>query len=259
MEIRTEAEYPIEKPVFVSEDNCHFVRQTEEDRKPTRKQKKRISKKRVVLAIVGFSSIILLLFVFLQYPISLPTITLPDFSPDTTEPNTDSQDSAPEEPAPDTSPDINEPDSSPDETTDALSDIDSNASAMTVNSDEVENRIFELINEERTNRGLPTLLPDAKLEFIANEWSEDLIDIGNLTHGDFEQRITEIEYLQYQCGEIIAWQSGWTPDIGRDFVDGWIGSIGHYYIMMTNASGYMGVGVSTNGTDFYAVVDFRFD
>ncbi len=254
-EITTKREYPIEKSAFASEDDYHFVRETEEDEKPIKKQKKRTSKKRVVLAIVGFSSIVLLLFVLLQYPISLPTIKLPDFPPDTAEPYIDSQDSALEEPTPDTSPDITEPDSSPNGSSEVLPDVDSRDFLP----DEVENRIFELINEERVSRGFPTLLFDTNLEFIANKWSEDLIDIGTLTHGDFEQRITEIGYSQYQCGEIIAWQSGWTPDIARDFVDGWIDSIEHYRIMTTPSSGYMGVSVSKSGSEFYAVVDFRFN
>ena len=245
-ENRTEAEYPIEKPVFVSEDNYHFIRQTEDNKKPKRKPKKRVRLKNVALAFVAISSIAVLLFVLLQYPISLPNIPLPDFSPDTTEPDVDSQDSTVEEPTPHTSPDITEPDSSSNVTPEVL-------------PDEVENRIFELINEERVSRGFPTLLPDTKLEFIANKWSEDLIDIGNLTHGDFKQRMTEIKYSQYHCGEIIAWRSGWTLDIARNFGNGWIDSTEHYEIMMTNSSGYMGVGVSKSGADFYAVVDFRFD
>jgi len=130
---------------------------------------------------------------------------------------------------------------------------------MTVDVNEVENKVFELINEERNERGLPTLLSDPKLQLIANEWSEELIEIGNLTHGDFSQRVAQIGYSHYQCGEIIAWQNGWTWDISRDFVNGWIESSGHYKIMMTASSGYMGVGVSKDGSNFYAVVDFRFN
>ncbi|WGM89560.1 MAG: CAP domain-containing protein [Candidatus Bathyarchaeum tardum] len=129
----------------------------------------------------------------------------------------------------------------------------------TVNVDQVENQIFDLINSERNDRGLPELATDSNLELIANQWSDDLIDLGKLSHGDFSGRVAQIGYSYYQCGEIIAWQQGWTWNIAQDFVDGWINSAGHYEIMMTSATGYMGVGVSKEGADFYAVVDFRFN
>ena len=91
---------------------------------------------------------------------------------------------------------------------------------------------------------MPTLLKDEALTTIALEWSKHLAETANLTHGDFEDRIAQIGYSEYQCGEIIAMYGGWTPTLGRKFVDMWLGSLGHYQIMMTALSGYMGVGVS---------------
>jgi uncharacterized protein YkwD len=127
-----------------------------------------------------------------------------------------------------------------------------------VDTTQVETDIFKLINIERANRGLPTLLEDEALTTIALEWSKHLAEIGNLTHGDFESRVAQIGYSEYSCGEIIAMYGGWAPNLGKEFVDIWLHSIGHYEIMMTASNGYMGVGVSKGSQGFFAVVDFRF-
>ena len=127
-----------------------------------------------------------------------------------------------------------------------------------VDTTQVEADIFKLINVERANRGLPTLLEDEALTTIALEWSKHLAEIGNLTHGDFESRVAQIGYSEYSCGEIIAMYGGWAPNLGREFVDMWLHSLGHYEIMMTASNGYMGVGVSKGSQGFFAVVDFRF-
>jgi len=128
----------------------------------------------------------------------------------------------------------------------------------TVDTTKVDTEIFQLINEERTNQGLPVLLGDEALGTIALEWSTHLAETGNLTHGDFEVRIASIGYSQYQCGEIIGMYGGWSPTLGREFIDMWLNSQGHREVMLTPLSGYMGVGVSRGGNGFFAVVDFRF-
>ena len=123
---------------------------------------------------------------------------------------------------------------------------------------DVDTSVFELINDERASRGLPVLLNDEALASIALEWSEHLTETGDLTHGDFDERIASIGYSWYHCGEIIAMYNGLTTSLGRQFVDMWLDSPGHYQIMMTPKSGYMGVGVSKGSQGFFAVVDFRF-
>jgi len=128
---------------------------------------------------------------------------------------------------------------------------------ISIDTVQVETGIFELINEERTNRGLPALSNDDSLETIALEWSAHLAEIDDLTHGDFEGRFAGIGYSEYQCGEIIAMYEGWSSNLGRQFVDMWLDSPGHYHVMMTPKGGFMGVDVS-KGRGFFAVVDFRF-
>jgi len=129
----------------------------------------------------------------------------------------------------------------------------------TVDTEQVNLEIFKMINEERADHGLAELNIDNNLESIAKEWSDELIQIGELTHGNFGQRIASIGYSNYSCSEIIAEQNGWTLSFARDFVDGWIDFPAHYDIMMTESYGYMGIGVSKDGSMFYAVADFRFE
>lgn len=128
----------------------------------------------------------------------------------------------------------------------------------TVDTAEIETEIFQIINEERADRGLPALFNDEALATIALDWSKHLAETGDLTHGDFEVRIASIGYLQYECGEIIGMYGGWSQRLGREFVDMWLESQGHRQIMLTPSGGYMGVGVSKGDEGFFAVVDFRF-
>lgn len=131
-------------------------------------------------------------------------------------------------------------------------------SAYLANITEIETKVFAYINEERTNHDLPALQEDSNLITIASQWSQHLAGTGYLTHGDFESRIASIGYSYYLCGEIIAMYGGWHSDLAHQFVDMWIGSEGHYKIMMTPERGYMGVGVCEGEGIYYAVVDFRF-
>ena len=58
-----------------------------------------------------------------------------------------------------------------------------------VDTSSIESDVFKLINVERANRGLPTLLEDKALATIAVGWSKSLAENGELTHGDFASRI----------------------------------------------------------------------
>jgi ribosomal protein L37AE/L43A len=128
----------------------------------------------------------------------------------------------------------------------------------------VRSRVFDLINEERLNRNLPTLLPDTRLGQVAQVWSEDLARRSVLEHGNFEARMLSIEYGSYQCGEIIEQIDlqgiGFFQNpLERQFVDGWLGSTGHRNIMLMSSSGYIGIGIARNSGSIYAVADLRFD
>jgi hypothetical protein len=94
--------------------------------------------------------------------------------------------------------------------------------------------------------------------------------MNELTHGDFDSRMRSIGLPEneYSCGEIIASfqsgsvngipESGSSSDLSKEFVDMWLNSPPHREIMLTASNGYMGVGLSRNGSTFYGVVDFKF-
>jgi uncharacterized protein YkwD len=135
--------------------------------------------------------------------------------------------------------------------------------------EQTEEYIFKYINEERANRYLPVLGNDRNLTVASKDWSEYLISINELTHGDFNGRMRSIGYSYYSCGEIIgSFTSGSIngvssindpSEIARQFVNMWLDSPPHREIMLTQSTGFMGVGVSGFNTAYFGVVDFRFN
>ena len=122
----------------------------------------------------------------------------------------------------------------------------------------IEDDVLILINRKRMSMDLPVLLRDGALDLIAIEWSKSLAENNTVSHGNFEERVSQIGYANYLCGEIIAKRGGWTTGLASDLVDMWLASPEHYEVMMTSSEGYMGVGISDSIYGFFAVVDFRF-
>jgi uncharacterized protein YkwD len=91
------------------------------------------SGKKAALAIVAIFSIALLLFVFLQNPITLPPVTPPDSSPDSTDSNT-------------TEPEVNDQNHLPDESA-------PDSGSTTTSNDELVNYALVLINNDRQSNG----------------------------------------------------------------------------------------------------------
>ncbi len=130
-------------------------------------------------------------------------------------------------------------------------------------NDEIETQIFQLINTERANRGLPTLQNNTSLTAIAKSWCSHLAQTQSLTHGDFSSRVAAsgTYTVGYEYGEIIesyGSTTGSSSNLARIFVDGWLDSEGHREIMLTASGGSMGVGVNRGGGTLYGVVDFQF-
>lgn len=87
------------------------------------------------------------------------------------------------------------------------------------NLEKVRGDIFTLINRERMSRNLPALLRDEALDFMALEWSNFLAKNNIVSHGNFDERISQIGYTNYLCGEIIAKRGGWTTSLATDLID----------------------------------------
>lgn len=81
-----------------------------------------------------------------------------------------------------------------------------------------------LVNQQRAERGLPSLREDARLDRSAQSWTETMVNTGAFTHGsDFAARISAAGFDWSAAGENIA--TGFpTP---AAVVTGWMASPGH--------------------------------
>jgi uncharacterized protein YkwD len=145
--------------------------------------------------------------------------------------------------------------------------------SQTYSTTDIENYILQYINQERSNRGLPELQTDSKLNTIAKEWSTHIAQTGNLEHGDFQARLTTIGYQTNNCGEIIQTQTHtplfpFEPEMyynpasatAKQFIIGWLNSPQHKEIMLTDQTGCIGIGISKlSALTYYGVVDFNFN
>jgi len=124
---------------------------------------------------------------------------------------------------------------------------------------QLETETFHLINQERSEKGLPLLTNNTQLVVIAQEWSASMLSERNLEHGDFEGRMRKIGYLdRFMCGEIIGMLDGYRSNIPSLLVQGWMESPPHRETMLTSKNGEMGVGIARESDSYYATVDFIF-
>ena len=80
-----------------------------------------------------------------------------------------------------------------------------------------------LINEQRTERGVPALSSSPKLNTSAQRWTDAMVASGNFDHGDFIHRFDAVHYHWQSAGENIA--TGYaTP---RRTVAAWMASPDH--------------------------------
>jgi len=123
----------------------------------------------------------------------------------------------------------------------------------------IESQVFDLINKERSDRGLPILRNNSRLVVVAQGWSESMLSRGVLEHGDFEGRMQRLGYLgKYMCGEVAGTVQSYGSDIADQLVQAWLKSSGHREIILTPKAGEMGVGIACDGHTYYATVDFIF-
>lgn len=143
-----------------------------------------------------------------------------------------------------------------------------NANRLDINL--VETEIFNQINDRRDRRSLRILEVSIPLNRIAKEWSIFLAENGILEHGNFEARFLSTGLSPYGAsGEIIAliplgsisylhliYPGVDEAFLAERFVEGWLSSGPHNFILTNARYTHMGVGVSRNGGSYYGVVDF---
>ncbi len=105
-----------------------------------------------------------------------------------------------------------------------------------------------LVNQQRTERGLPPLHASRLLDRSAQAWTNWMTRNGEVTHGqNFSGRISAVGYSWSWVGENIAAGFG-TP---ASVVRGWMGSYGHCQNILSPQYYNVGTGVSARRTGPY--------
>lgn len=110
-----------------------------------------------------------------------------------------------------------------------------------MNSDEKE--VFDLINKQRTNNGLPALKNDSEVQRIARIKAQDMVDNNYFSHnsptyGSPFDMLKSFKVLYKTAGENIAANSS-----NSSAVTAWMNSSGHKANILNSSFNYTGIGV----------------
>lgn len=125
-------------------------------------------------------------------------------------------------------------------TTSGTSSGTTNASS-TLTSDELE--VFNLINQQRANNGLPALKIDAEVQRVARIKAQDLVENNYFAHnspvyGTPFEMLKSFGISYKSAGENIAGNSS-----NSAAVTAWMNSSGHRANILNNSYNYTGIGV----------------
>lgn len=113
----------------------------------------------------------------------------------------------------------------------------------------LEKKVFDLVNQTRTKKGLPPLALLEPLSRVAREHSRDMAANGYFSHTDLKGRSASARLRASgitgwrASGEIIASNQG-HRDSAKSAVDGWLNSPQHAAIMLRPDFTHTGVGAA---------------
>lgn len=117
-----------------------------------------------------------------------------------------------------------------------------------------ERQVFEIVNRERANRGLPLLKLNAELSRVARFKSQDMIDKNYFSHqsptyGSPFQMMQKFGLRFSAAGENIAYGQRTAEEVMRT----WMNSAGHRANILSQAYTNIGIGVAkaANGTLYW--------
>ncbi|MCP4747675.1 MAG: CAP domain-containing protein [Desulfobacteraceae bacterium] len=92
--------------------------------------------------------------------------------------------------------------------------------------------VFTLVNQERAKVNLPELSEDDALTQVAQNWTQEMVDMNDLTHNtDTLEDMQAAGYEGNSSGENIAWgeqtESGSANATPESVMNGWMNSQGH--------------------------------
>ena len=128
---------------------------------------------------------------------------------------------------------------------------------------EIEQAIFQRVNQERAAAGLPALSYNTTMEHYARIKSKDMGDNGYFSHEDLQGKlITEqmkADGVSYRAwGENIAYIQGMNDNnaLATKFMDNWMNSSGHRANILSTNFSSIGIGVYKIGNTYYATQEF---
>lgn len=116
-----------------------------------------------------------------------------------------------------------------------------NSTNSTLSADEQE--VFNLINVQRNNNGLNSLVIDEELQKVAKDKAQDMVDNSYFSHtsptyGTPFEMIKNYNITYKTAGENIAGNSS-----NEGAVSAWMNSSGHKENILNNSFNYTGIGV----------------
>jgi uncharacterized protein YkwD len=129
----------------------------------------------------------------------------------------------------------------------------------------LEQWCVDLVNLERTDRGLSALVRAADVQTVARAHSQDMALRNYFSH-DTPEGVTAAERAQNAgisytwYGENIAWVSDWAgrseQQVAREIVDGWMNSEGHRRNILSPEYQEHGLGVAQSSNGIYVTQNF---
>ncbi len=125
------------------------------------------------------------------------------------------------------------------------------SSVLDASTAQMRSAVVCLINDQRTERGLPRLRVNAHLNRSAQGWTNVMVDDHEFTHGtNFAARIRAAGYDWSAAGENIA--TGFATPAA--VVNAWMASTGHCRNILSPTFAAVGTGVSRDGVRGYGSV-----
>lgn len=132
--------------------------------------------------------------------------------------------------------------------------------------DEVEDLVFEITNQIRSDRGLKPFLKDEELRDVARAYSNDMLVRRFFDHTTpegvpFDDRISS----QYRHGVRYLGENIWYSSdlhfsskrkLAKEIVDDWLSSPGHRENLLSPEFTHLGVGVSARGQTIKVTQEF---
>ncbi|MCA9766379.1 MAG: CAP domain-containing protein [Carnobacterium sp.] len=142
----------------------------------------------------------------------------------------------------------------------AKPEVEINEKTATIDYQLLENTIFDLLNQVRRENNVAELTPNAQLKKAARKRAKETEQSFSHTRPDGRDTFTILEEADYQyiyqlAGENLGMATNYLDETGMAELlsDGWVDSPGHYENMIHKDFEEIGIGVSFDGENIYAV------